>query len=90
MNNIEYLTINDLVNLLKIPKNTIYYYVQAHPRFPYIKIGKHLRFEKVEIIKYFKERTRKKKIVDFNLDNPLCSLKSEYSDSDHVNSQKEN
>lgn len=47
------LTVHELSDLFKIPAGTIYYYV-SRGAIPYLKIGKHIRFEKEEVINFIK------------------------------------
>lgn len=48
----QFITVNELSALLKIPKKTLYNWV-SRKEIPYIKIGGHLRFVTHEVISHF-------------------------------------
>lgn len=50
------LTISELAALLKVPKKTIYYWV-CRREIPYLKMGRHLRFQPVDVIAAFSAKT---------------------------------
>ncbi len=52
------LTIDQLAEALNVSKNTIYYWTHTK-QIPYLKLGRHLRFNLEEVQKYFQERTVK-------------------------------
>jgi excisionase family DNA binding protein len=60
MSNIEqFLSPQELSKKLNVPVNTIYYWVSKDV-IPYIKMGKHNRFDFDEVMNHFKKNTRKK------------------------------
>lgn len=48
----------ELASKLGVPLNTIYYWVSKN-EIPYIKAGKHNRFDYEEVVKFFRDKTRK-------------------------------
>ena len=54
--NYSLITPDELVSLLKVPKKTIYRWV-SQARIPFIKLGRHLRFDPNAVLTYFKERS---------------------------------
>lgn len=54
------ITIQKLSEQIEIPVGTIYYYVQRH-EIPFIRIGRHLRFDLSEVLAYFREQTTQSK-----------------------------
>jgi excisionase family DNA binding protein len=53
------LTPGDLAQHLKVPIATVYYWVHRK-EIPFIKVGRHLRFELIEVLQSFRERTEDK------------------------------
>ena len=51
------LTLTEVSSMLRIPKNTIYYWVHLN-EIPYLKIGRHLRFNEASVLDFFKDKTR--------------------------------
>ena len=43
---------NELAKILKIPKSTIHFYTRVRG-MPYLKVGKHKRFNPHKVIKWF-------------------------------------
>lgn len=50
----------ELAVKLGVPINTIYYWVSKSD-IPYVKLGKHNRFNYEEVIEYFQNRTKQKR-----------------------------
>ncbi len=55
----EVLTLVELAELLKISRKTLYYWV-ARREIPYIKMGRHIRFERAEVFRFFRERSQER------------------------------
>ena len=55
---LKLLTINDLSEVLGIPKATIYCWTSSN-KIPHIKIGKHLKFILSDVLDYFKKQTKR-------------------------------
>ena len=55
----EFIDIKELSQRLKVPINTIYYWVSRNT-IPYIKMGKHNRFVYQEVLAHFKSKTANK------------------------------
>ena len=53
------LDVDQLAVQLNVPKKTIYYWVSRN-EIPYLKMGRHLRFDLHQIIQHFSEKTRTK------------------------------
>jgi len=53
-----FLTSKELSIRLNVPVNTIYYWV-SKGHIPYIKMGKHNRFEYQVVLDFFKDKTKK-------------------------------
>jgi len=51
------LTIRELSQELKISINTIYYWV-GRSEIPFVKLGRHLRFDLDQVLQFFNEKTR--------------------------------
>ncbi len=51
-------TISDLSDNLSISKKTIYYWVSLE-KIPYIKAGKHLRFDYKKVLEHLEQTTKK-------------------------------
>ncbi|PIP96098.1 MAG: excisionase [Bdellovibrio sp. CG12_big_fil_rev_8_21_14_0_65_39_13] len=49
----------ELAIKLGVPVNTVYYWVSKN-EIPYIKAGKHNRFDYEEVMAYFKQKTQKR------------------------------
>jgi excisionase family DNA binding protein len=54
------LTVEELASLLKVSPHTIYYWVNRS-EVPYLKVGKHLRFDQDEVLRHFQGATRSAK-----------------------------
>jgi excisionase family DNA binding protein len=50
------LTIGEISDLLKVPVKTIYYWVYRN-EVPYLKVGRHLRFETDKVLEFFREKS---------------------------------
>jgi len=57
----ELMTISELAEFLRVPKSTIYRWTSQRPDFPRYKIGRFLKFEKSEVLRYFKVTSRSSK-----------------------------
>ena len=68
------LTIHELATRLHVPFKTIYYWVHRR-EIPYLKVGKHLRFDEERVIQCFESKSREPRPIDaWRL--PTGSLKS--------------
>lgn len=56
MNNL--LTLEELAQLLRISKNTLYYYIRRE-NLPLIRIGKHIRFDEEAVRFWIQEQQEK-------------------------------
>ncbi len=52
----EILTIQQLSQALSVPVGTIYYWVSRR-EIPFVKYGRHLRFDLAEVMQFFREKT---------------------------------
>ncbi len=50
----------ELAGVLKVSKNTIYYWVERN-EIPFLKVGKHLRFVVDDVVLFFTEKTLQSK-----------------------------
>ncbi len=50
------LTLDELAVSLKVPKQTIYYWV-SRKQVPYLKVGRHLRFRHEDVMRHFEAKT---------------------------------
>ena len=50
----------DLAAILKVSESTIYYWVQRN-EIPFLKVGKHLRFNVDEVLCFFTDKTAQSK-----------------------------
>ena len=50
------LSVDDIAAELNVSVKTIYYWV-GRLEIPFLKIGRHLRFDRDEVLQYFKQRT---------------------------------
>lgn len=51
------LTIGEMANELHVSPKTVYYWVGRF-EIPFLKVGRHLRFKRDEVLQFFQERTR--------------------------------
>lgn len=51
------ITVEQLAATLGVSKNTIYYWTSRN-EVPYLKIGRHLRFNLLKVLAYFEDKTR--------------------------------
>ena len=51
----QFLTCRELAQKINVPVNTIYYWISKN-EIPYIKMGKHNRFDYEEVMKFFKSK----------------------------------
>lgn len=56
---INYLNAKELSEILKVPKNTVYYWVHKGI-IPHVSFGKHKRFILADVIKHFEDETKVK------------------------------
>lgn len=63
VNNKLLLTSKELVQKINVPINTIYYWV-SRKEIPYIKVGKHNRFDYEEVMEFFRDKTLNKNLSD--------------------------
>ena len=52
----ELLTVQELASHLKVPVNTVYYWLSRHPRLPRHKLGRHLRFNLPDVLNYWDQQ----------------------------------
>ncbi|MBI4402660.1 MAG: helix-turn-helix domain-containing protein [Deltaproteobacteria bacterium] len=53
-------TVSDLATQLKVPRQTIYYWVERN-EIPFLRIGRHLRFISADVFRFFAEKTAQSK-----------------------------
>lgn len=51
------LTIDEVSSFLKVSRKTVYYWV-SRAEIPFIRVGRHLRFDRESIVQHFNERTQ--------------------------------
>ena len=56
----SFLTTRELAKKLSVPINTVYFWISKN-EIPYIKIGKHNRFNYEEVMAFFRNKTTKRK-----------------------------
>ena len=56
----EILTVLGVAELLKVSRKTIYYWI-SRDEIPYFKVGKHRRFDRDEVMEYFRQATEESK-----------------------------
>ena len=76
----ELLTVTEIAQRLKVPVNTVYYWVSRR-EIPFLRMGKHLRFVHAQVVEHFLRRTEEKKTCGQIRDLlesavPIRSLKS--------------
>jgi len=78
----ELLTPRELSRELKISIKTIYYWV-GRSSIPFVKIGRHIRFDRDQVLHFFRERTREgvpcrgiETLVEQEIDNGGDSFRS--------------
>lgn len=54
------LTLDELANFLKVSPHTIYYWVSRY-EIPYVKMGRHLRFNPQDVMQHFNRKTEEKR-----------------------------
>lgn len=54
------LNLREMSHLLSVSKKTLYYWVSRN-EVPYLKIGRHLRFDYQAVLDFFADRTRAKR-----------------------------
>lgn len=64
-----FLTVRDIAMLFNVSGKTVYHWVASDPRFPVLRVGKHLRFDAGKVTKYFEEKTEEAKPACFQ--NPF-------------------
>jgi hypothetical protein len=76
-----YVTVDDIASLFRVSPKSVYHWVASDPSFPFLRVGKSLRFDAARVTKYFEEKTESEKPSCF--ENPLYlklrSLKVERS-----------
>ena len=50
-------TVDEIAEYLRVPKNTVYYWCSRH-EVPFIKCGRHVRFNPIEVLAYFSNKTK--------------------------------
>ena len=48
--------IQEIASLLNVPIKTVYYWKSRH-EIPFFKVGKHLRFNPAEVLRFFAQKT---------------------------------
>lgn len=76
----EVLSVSLLAEALKVPTGTIYYWISREPKFPYIRMGRHLRFHLQDVLDYFDEKTKIQKSGKF----PVFEVKKKTSADLHL------
>lgn len=56
------LTIHEMACRLKVPVKTIYYWVHRR-EIPYLKVGKHLRFDEAQVLQCFESKAHERRPV---------------------------
>jgi excisionase family DNA binding protein len=64
------LTLDELAMSLKVPKQTIYYWV-CRKQVPYLKVGRHLRFRHDDVLRHFTEKTAESQPACANFPLPI-------------------
>jgi excisionase family DNA binding protein len=80
------LTVKEISQLLKVSHNTIYYWV-SRSEIPFIRVGKHLRFERDKVLSFFLGKTCLSAVAPLQSGTPDWSLKTRRADLAY--SQKE-
>jgi excisionase family DNA binding protein len=80
-NSTSLLTIGQVSDLLKVPIKTVYWWVHRG-EIPYLKVGRHLRFEPVRVLDSFRQKTEESvakpcfpDLLSLNSERADCSLK---------------
>ena len=64
MENDEILTVEDVCKLLKVTKGWLYQRTRFGPEtFPHVRVGRHLRFKREEVLKFFKLQNEHRKVA---------------------------
>lgn len=56
-NRLELFNIFQMAERLRVPASTLYYWVGRN-QIPFVKVGRHLRFDPLCVVEYFAEKTR--------------------------------
>ncbi len=84
------LTVKELAGLLRVSTHTIYYWV-SRSEIPYVKVGKHLRFDRNRVLTFFQDQTERGTCISSShsllSSPPSWSLKTKHADLAY--SQKE-
>lgn len=91
MNDLPLLTLGQVSERLNVSRKTLYYWVSRN-EVPYLRLGRHLRFDLAAVLAFFEERTRarRKSYRALSPYGSLSSLKSRESrDRNFTPSKKE-
>jgi len=83
--NTKFVTAKELAQILRVPISTIYSWT-SNNKIPYLKIGKHLRFDLNKVVEYFEKRTKKdcpQQSVAVKGNKNIYSLKTKYTSDSH-------
>jgi excisionase family DNA binding protein len=58
------LTGKELARKFNVPLNTVYYWVSKN-EIPYLKVGKHNRFDYSEVMEFFKKQTLNRNLASY-------------------------
>lgn len=75
------MNLKELAERLRVSRKTLYYWVSRN-EVPYLKIGRHLRFDYQAVLDFFEERTRGNRVkyrVPLSDYGPAGSLKTRKS-----------
>lgn len=56
----KFLTVKDVSEMYHLSKKSIYYYIEKGS-LPYLRIGKHIRFETLEVLAFLKTESEKER-----------------------------
>ncbi|RKX56743.1 MAG: hypothetical protein DRP29_09250 [Thermodesulfobacteriota bacterium] len=58
-NNTNLLTVEELAECLKVPKSWVYERTRIKNGIPYVKVGKYVRFNLLEVLSWLKEQSQR-------------------------------
>jgi len=77
----ELLTPQEVMQILKITKRTLYYYVQTGV-LPYVRLQRNLRFRRQDIEEFIQSRLTRNTEVDEKVESIIASIKSKIEQID--------
>jgi|GEM_PF-4824812 excisionase family DNA binding protein len=77
----ELLTPQEVIQILKIKKRTLYYYVQKGV-LPYVRLQRNLRFRRQDIEEFIQSRLTRNAEVDEKVESIIASIKSKIEQID--------